>query len=81
MANGEASYEYTGCVATSRNSWSSLKEPEMATLPAIFKQRQTESVLILSAVRWCLRYSLSLRDVEELLKERGLEAHHTTVWR
>src|SRR5204863_1152886 len=25
--------------------------------------------------------SLSLRDVEELLNERGLEADHTTVWR
>src|ERR1700704_815715 len=53
----------------------------MATRPAIFKWRQTEPVLILSAVRWYLRYSLSLRDVEELLKERGLEADHTTIWR
>jgi len=32
-------------------------------------------------VRWYLRYSLSLRDVEELINERGLEADHTTVWR
>jgi hypothetical protein len=32
-------------------------------------------------VRWYLRYSLSLRDVEELLAERGLEADHTTIWR
>jgi transposase-like protein len=47
----------------------------------IFKWRQTEPVLILCAVRWYLRYSLSLRDVEELLEERGLEADHTTVWR
>src|SRR6202163_4814801 len=53
----------------------------MATRPAIFKWRQTEPVLILSAVRWYLRYSLSLRDVEELLKERGLKVDHTTVWR
>ena len=45
-----------------------------ATRPAIFKWRQTESELILCAVRWYLRYSLSLRDVEELLSERGLEA-------
>ncbi len=28
-----------------------------------------------------LRYSLSLRDVEELLVERGLGADHTTIWR
>src|SRR5712691_7301940 len=53
----------------------------MATRPAIFKWRQTEPVLILCAVRWYLRYSLSYRDVEELLEERGLEADHTTVWR
>ena len=53
----------------------------MATPPAIFKWRQTEPALILCAVRWYLRYSLSLRDVEELLQERGLKADHTTVWR
>jgi IS6 family transposase len=33
------------------------------------------------AVRWYLRYSLSLRDVEELLDERWLQADHTTVSR
>jgi transposase-like protein len=43
----------------------------MTTRPAIFKWRQTEPQLILCAVRWYLRYSLSLRDVEELLEERG----------
>ena len=53
----------------------------MATRPAIFKWRQTEPAIILCAVRWYLRYSLSLRNVEELLEERGLEADHTTIWR
>ncbi len=53
----------------------------MATRPAVFKWRQTEPEIILCAVRWYLRYSLSLRDVEELLEERGLKADHTTVWR
>jgi transposase-like protein len=28
-----------------------------------------------------LRYSLSYRDVEELVGERGLAADHTTIWR
>src|ERR1019366_1775395 len=51
-----------------------------ATRPAIFKWRQTAPELILCAVRWYIRYSLSLRDVEELLAERGLEADHTTIW-
>ena len=52
-----------------------------AIRPAIFKWRQTEPELILCAVRWYLRYSLSFRDVEELLSERGLEVDHTTIWR
>jgi transposase-like protein len=53
----------------------------MAPRPDIFKWRQTERTLILCAVRRYLRCSLSLRDVEELLEERGLAADHITVWR
>ena len=53
----------------------------MTKRPAIFKWRQSEPEIILCAVRWYLRYSLSFRDVEELLAERGLGADHTTVWR
>ena len=49
--------------------------------PAIFKWRQTEPERILCAVRGYLRYSLSFRDVEELLSERGMKADHTTIWR
>jgi transposase-like protein len=49
--------------------------------PAIFKWRQTAPEVILCAVRSYLRYSLSLRDVEELLSERGLRADHTAIWR
>ena len=54
---------------------------KQAIRPAIFKWRQTDPELILCAVRWYLRYSLSFRDVEELLRERDLEADHTTIWR
>ena len=53
----------------------------MVTRPAIFTWRQTEPGIILCAVRWYLRYSLSLRDVEEPLEGRGLDVDHTTVWR
>ena len=53
----------------------------MGTRPAIFKWRQSEPGIILCTVRWYLRYSVSLRDVEELLEERGLYVDHTTVWR
>jgi hypothetical protein len=58
-----------------------VKESRDGTPTAIFKWRQTEPGFILCAVRWYLRYSLSLRDVEELLEERGLKVDHTTVWR
>ncbi len=52
-----------------------------ATRPGICKWRQTAPELILRAVRWYLRYSLSLREVEELFAARSLEADHTTIWR
>ena len=37
--------------------------------------------MIVVAVRWYLRFSLSYRDVEELLAERGVEVDHVTVFR
>lgn len=37
--------------------------------------------MILLAVRWYLRYSVSYRDVEELLAERGIDADHVTIFR
>ena len=49
--------------------------------PVEFKWRQFEPQLILMAVGWYLRFSLSYRDVEELLQERGMSADHVTVWR
>src|SRR3981081_2252775 len=47
----------------------------------LFKWRQFEPEVILLAVGWYLRFSLSSRDGEELLAERGLHADHVTVWR
>ena len=32
-------------------------------------------------VRWYLRYKLSLRDLVEMMPERGLELAHTTIMR
>jgi putative transposase len=37
--------------------------------------------IVLQAVYWYLRYSLSYRDIEELMKERGVELDHATVQR
>src|SRR5579864_2229576 len=47
----------------------------------LFKWRQFEPEVILLAVGWYLRFSLSYCDVEELPAERGLHADHVTVWR
>jgi transposase-like protein len=49
--------------------------------PALFKWRHFEAEIILCAVRWYLRYALSYRDVEELLRECGVSVDHTTVFR
>jgi transposase-like protein len=46
-----------------------------------FKWCHSEPSLILLCVRWYCRYSLSYRDLEEMMRERGLSVDHTTVWR
>jgi transposase, IS6 family len=37
--------------------------------------------VILLNVRWYSRYSLSYRDLEEMMLERGVEVDHTTIYR
>src|SRR5947209_7481983 len=56
----------------------------MSLVPSIaglFKWRQFEPEVILLAIGWYLRFSLSYRDVEELLAERGIGVDHVTLWR
>ena len=55
----------------------------MSLIPStagLFKWRQFEPEVILLAVGWYLRFSLSYRDVEELLTERGIAVDHVTLW-
>jgi IS6 family transposase len=49
--------------------------------PSLFKWRHVEADMILCTVRWYLRDALSDRDVEELLRERGVTVDHTTICR
>jgi transposase, IS6 family len=49
--------------------------------PFPFKWRHFEADIILCAVRCYLRYALSYRDVEELLRQRGVSVDYTTVFR
>ncbi|MDZ4876898.1 MAG: IS6 family transposase ISAcma1 [Chroococcidiopsis cubana SAG 39.79] len=46
-----------------------------------FKWRHYEPEIILLCVRWYLTYPLSYRQVAEMVNERGLDVHHTTVFR
>ena len=49
--------------------------------PALFRGRHFQDVIIILCVRWYLRYSLSYRDLEEMMAERGLTVDHVTIWR
>ncbi len=46
-----------------------------------FKGRHYQAEIILLCVRWYPRYSLSYRDLEEMLTERGLTVDHSTIAR
>ena len=46
-----------------------------------FKGKHSEKEIILTCVRWYLAYALSYRDLEEMMKERGIEVDHTTIYR
>jgi transposase-like protein len=46
-----------------------------------FKWRHFEAEVILLCIRWYLRYALSYRDLEEIMRERGLHVDHTTIYR
>lgn len=46
-----------------------------------FRWRHYEPTVILLCVRWYCRYSLSYRDPEEMMRERGLSVDHVTVFR
>ena len=46
-----------------------------------FKWRHYAPDVILLCVRWYCRYQLSYRDVEEMMRERGLDVDHSTVFR
>ena len=51
------------------------------SVSGLFKWRQFDPGVLLLAVGWYLRFSVSNRDVEELLADRGVHADHVTAWR
>ena len=51
------------------------------TTQDLFKWRHFLPDVILLNVRWYCRYSLSYRDLQEMMAERGIEVDHTTIFR
>jgi transposase-like protein len=47
----------------------------------MFKGRHFDRSVILLCVRWYLAYNLSLRNLEEMMAERGISVDHATIGR
>jgi len=47
----------------------------------MFKGRHFDKSVILLCVRWYLAYNLSLRNLKEMMAERGIDMDHTTAYR
>ncbi len=46
-----------------------------------FRYKQFNKDVITVAVGYYLRYALSYRDISEILRERGVNVHHSTIYR
>jgi transposase-like protein len=46
-----------------------------------FKWRHFEGEFILQCVRWYCKYGISYRDLAEMMSERGIKVHHSTIYR
>jgi transposase-like protein len=56
-----------------------MDKPE--NLEELFAGRHFSRDVIVLCVRWYLRFKLSLRDLVEMMAERGLSRAHTTILR
>ena len=56
-----------------------MDKPE--NLEELFAGRHFNRDVIILCVRWYLRFKLSLRDLVEMMAERGLSLAHTTIMR
>ena len=54
---------------------------QLKRLEELFAGRHFDREVILLCVRWYLRFKLSLRDLVEMMAERGLSLAHTTIMR
>ena len=54
---------------------------KLRSIEDLFEGRQFDREVIILCVRWYLRFKLSLRDLVEMMAERGLSRAHTTIMR
>jgi transposase-like protein len=54
---------------------------KLKTVEELFKGRHFDRGIVILCVRWYLRFKLSLRDLVEMMAERGLSMAHTTIMR
>ena len=54
---------------------------KLKSMDELFSGRLFNRDMIIPCVRWYLRYKLSLRDLVEMMSERGLSLAHTTILR
>ncbi|MFM0167803.1 IS6 family transposase [Paraburkholderia sediminicola] len=52
---------------------------KLKSLDKLVDRRHFDREIILLCVRWYLRYKLSLRDLAEMMAERGVSLAHTTI--
>ena len=54
---------------------------KLKAIAELFEGRHFDREVIILCVRWYLRFKLSLRDLVEMMAERGLSMAHTTIMR
>ena len=54
---------------------------KLKSVEDLFEGRHFDREIIILCVRWYLRFKLSLRDLVEMMAERGLSVAHTTIMR
>jgi transposase-like protein len=54
---------------------------KLKSVAGLFEGRHFDREVIILCVRWYLRFKLSLRDLVEMMAERGLSMAHTTIMR
>ena len=58
-----------------------MKRPPTPGLARVFKRLHYPFETMLMCVRWYVAYGLSVRNLEEMMAERGIEVDHSTLHR